>query len=631
MPRVYVSKSEKPYKRYDPLILAEAVETYKSGNKSLAEIAKHFNITKSVLHRHITRKVGSQGGQRALSDEAEQYIIKYINICSEWGYPLDTYDLRTIIKGYLDRMGTEIRRFKNNFPGVDYIEGFLKRHKQEISARISQNIKRSRAAVSPQVIEEYFTELQNSLKDVPLSNILNYDESNLADDPGKKKVLTKRGVKYPERVMNHTKSSTSLMMAASADGTLLPCYVVYKSSNLYNTWTTNGPPNCRYNRTNSGWFDGNTFEDWVESVAIPHFNRKPGKKILIGDNLSSHLSVELVKKCQEHDIHFVFLPPNSTHLTQPLDIAFFRPMKMAWRDILFTWKKSEGRIMPTIPKNVFPKLLKKLIEKMEPNTKQNILAGFRKAGISPLNKDIVLSRLPGNNLRQEFCMEEKEAIDESVLLLLQEMRYGPQNTKNIRKSKKINVIPGKSVQDSSDYLEGDISNTDSQKEDQSQTKNKNAILEGKENQIPDQRLKSKAKGKKSKPKKYNNKLNKDAEEKEREILQDKQILKEQQNLYIDATNIENIPIILEENLTEEYFLTDITDYREKNIQQPRIRIISDEPIKLKPGDDQLKSPPSPNHLTGTVEPQPGTSGLRRQRFYKDDMEIFRDLMGSDED
>lgn len=85
MPRVYVSKSEKPYKRYDPLILAEAVETYKSGNKSLAEIAKHFNITKSVLHRHITRKVGSQGGQRALSDEAEQYIIKYINICSEWG------------------------------------------------------------------------------------------------------------------------------------------------------------------------------------------------------------------------------------------------------------------------------------------------------------------------------------------------------------------------------------------------------------------------------------------------------------------------------------------------------------------------------------------------------------------
>ncbi|CAG4981891.1 unnamed protein product [Parnassius apollo] len=182
----------------------------------------------------------SQGGQRALSDEAEKYIIKYINICSEWGYPFDTYDLRIIIKRYLDRVGIEVKKFKNNLPGVVYIECFLKRHKKEISERISQNIKRSRAAVSPQIIEEYFRQLENSLKDVPLCNIVNYDESNLADDPGKKKVLTKRGVKYLERVMNHTKSSTSLMMAAFADGTLLPCYVVYKAGNLYNTWTTNG-------------------------------------------------------------------------------------------------------------------------------------------------------------------------------------------------------------------------------------------------------------------------------------------------------------------------------------------------------------------------------------------------------
>ncbi|PZC80148.1 hypothetical protein B5X24_HaOG215370 [Helicoverpa armigera] len=121
--------------------------------------------------------------------------------------------------------------------------------------------------------------LENSTMGVPLSNIVNYDESNLADDPGKR-VFTKRAVKYPESVMNHTKSSTSLKLAASADGILLSCYVVYKATHLYNTWTTNGPPNCRYNRTSSGCFNGNTFED---------FNSKTGKKILIGDNLSSHL------------------------------------------------------------------------------------------------------------------------------------------------------------------------------------------------------------------------------------------------------------------------------------------------------------------------------------------------------
>lgn len=67
---MYISKSTKPYKRYDPLILKTAIETYETGNKSLVEIAKQFNIAKSVLHRHVTRTMKSQGGQRALSDEA---------------------------------------------------------------------------------------------------------------------------------------------------------------------------------------------------------------------------------------------------------------------------------------------------------------------------------------------------------------------------------------------------------------------------------------------------------------------------------------------------------------------------------------------------------------------------------
>lgn len=111
-----------------------------------------------------------------------------------------------------------------------------------------------------------------------MCNTINYDETNLSDDPGKIKVITKRGKKYPERVMNHSKASTSLMMAAAADGTLLPCYVVYKSQHLYESWVQQGPADCRYNRTISGWFDAVTFNDWVHTIAIPYFENKAGKK-----------------------------------------------------------------------------------------------------------------------------------------------------------------------------------------------------------------------------------------------------------------------------------------------------------------------------------------------------------------
>lgn len=55
-----------------------------------------------------------------------------------------------------------------------------------------QNIKRSRAAVSP---EEYFDKLGKTIDGVPSSHILNYDETNLSDDPGKSRMLFKRGTK----------------------------------------------------------------------------------------------------------------------------------------------------------------------------------------------------------------------------------------------------------------------------------------------------------------------------------------------------------------------------------------------------------------------------------------------------
>ena len=70
---------------------------------------------------------------------------------------------------------------------------------------------------------------------------MNYDETNISNDPGRKKVIFKRGTKYPERIINSSKTSTSVMYAGCADGTILPPYVVYKATHMYNTWTTGSP------------------------------------------------------------------------------------------------------------------------------------------------------------------------------------------------------------------------------------------------------------------------------------------------------------------------------------------------------------------------------------------------------
>lgn len=112
------------------------------------------------------------------------------------------------------------------------------------------------------------------------------------------------------------------MMCGNAIGEILPPYVVYKAKDLWENWTLHGPKGCRYNATISGWFDAHIiFTDWFNKTLLRHPKKKPGKKVIIGDNLSSHLTPYVIDQCKKENFYFVCLPPNSTHLTQPLDVA----------------------------------------------------------------------------------------------------------------------------------------------------------------------------------------------------------------------------------------------------------------------------------------------------------------------
>lgn len=445
MTRIYKSDPHgKQYKKISVSVMETAKRAVLVNKMSIRGAAKKYNIPYSVLQRHIKNKnLKQQGGQTVLTPQEEASITERLKICAEWGYPLNLMGLRLIIKTYLDSQGRTIKIFKENMPGREFAEGFLKRHKEQIAERFCQNIKRSRAATSPQIINDYFDNLEDSIRDIPPSHIINYDETNLCNDPGRSKIITKRGCKYPERIMNQTKSAVSVMFAASGDGVLLPCYVVYKAKHLYNTWLEGGPKGTRYNCTASGWFDSITFTDWVKTVAIPYLKKMDGEKVLIGDNLQSHLSLEAIELCMKYNIRFVFLPKNSTHLTQPLDVCFFRPLKAGWRKVLTKWKQGPGMKEASLPKTVFPSLLLKLYKEIETNSSNNIKSGFSKAGIIPLNRNQVLKMLPQDPQLDEENMER--SVDGSFLHILRQMRYD-ETPKVVRKRQRVQVEAGKSIQ-----------------------------------------------------------------------------------------------------------------------------------------------------------------------------------------
>lgn len=185
------------------------------------------------------------------------------------------------------------------------------------------------------------------------------------------------------------------------------------------------------------------FEDWFFKTAVPYFDglHNDHRRIIIGDNVASHLSFRVLQFCLKNNINFVFLPPNATHLCQPLDVAYFRPLKRAWSNTLGEWNQRNNGC---VPKHIFPRLLKKTLVSIETRSVQNMKSGFKASGIYPLNKNAVLRKLPDNVGSIEKIANT--SFSEQLIIMFKEERFGKEGERNIpRKRRLIDVQPGSSV------------------------------------------------------------------------------------------------------------------------------------------------------------------------------------------
>ena len=112
------------------------------------------------------------------------------------------------------------------------------------------------------------------------------------------------------------------------------------------------------------------------------------KILLILDNHGSHTITEFTSFCIDHDIVLLWMPPHSSHMLQPLDVACFGPLKQAFS------KQNQNLIRNHIfhiNKSTFMDAFKAAY--FQSITPQNIQAGFRGSGLHPFNPEAVLSKL----------------------------------------------------------------------------------------------------------------------------------------------------------------------------------------------------------------------------------------------
>lgn len=420
MVRTYKKKSDTM--EYTEEDVARALLAIESGD-SLRVAAARFKIPATSLYQRYvgrSRSPGKIGRKTALLRAEELALAQNLAALGDRGMAFDISELRDFVKSYLDKHHRVIEQFQDNKPGYDWARGFLNRNRHILSHRMCQNISRKRAAISERDVGEYFERLRTTLEGVPAANIINYDETNLTDDPKGKLQIFRRGIKHAERIINTTKSSTSIMFAVTAAGDVLQPYVVYKAERLQQAWILGGHMGTIYNRTSSGWFDSEVFQDWFNKVILRYCSSLPPDepKVLLGDNLLSHYNNQVADLCMQHNIRLTFIPANSTHFLQPLDVSVYGPLKVQWRKIITAWKEGEGRHMACMPKWAVAPLLLSLMESMDDKWDPLAKAGFKACGIHPFNPTHVLSKM--RKLPQDLA--EGNLVSPHLLTYLQDKR-----------------------------------------------------------------------------------------------------------------------------------------------------------------------------------------------------------------
>jgi len=208
------------------------------------------------------------GRPQELDKTVEEALVKCLEICASFNYPMRKKDLQELIQAYCLQHSMKTR-WEDDLPGKTWIKNFRRRWAHWIKFSKPTNIKRSRAAVSPRQVRDFFMRMGPNLEGVSRYHIFNYDESPFQDNPAAEDAFCAGGTKCFEIIQNHSKTTFSVMFCCAASGDMLPPMVVFKcpTGGVYPCWGQGGPEGTVYAATKSGWFDMETFNMWFKEVS----------------------------------------------------------------------------------------------------------------------------------------------------------------------------------------------------------------------------------------------------------------------------------------------------------------------------------------------------------------------------
>lgn len=404
-----VISSSRPlvYREYTQDSLDAALSAVERGT-SIRHAATLHGVPKSTLQDHASGRVSrlaKSGPKPYLSIAEEEELVSFLIKCSRIGYPHTRLQVISIVQQVVDSKYSDSKYSDSKYSDPPTVthgwwERFVQRH-PNLSLRTPAPLSFVRAmATDNECLNQYFDLLQKTLKDNDIfdkaTSIFNCDESGLPLNPKSQKVVVEAGSKNPHHLTGSTKNQITVLACSSAAGYALPPFVVFDRKNLNLKLTEGEVPGTVYGLSSNGWMNSELFTEWFKGHFL-YYAPASRPLLLLLDGHKSHYCPEFIRAAALEGVLIFTLPPNTTHICQPLDKGPFSPLKMHWKKVVQDFiLKHRGRC---VTRYDFSALFADAWSKAM--TMKNITAGFRVTGIYPFNREAVL-------VKKEFTQFQPE-------------------------------------------------------------------------------------------------------------------------------------------------------------------------------------------------------------------------------
>ena len=383
--------------------IQEGLNGLKNGRfQSVRHAARELNISRGTLQHRFNGRVSrsiSHSEAQALTSAEEDELVRWITQLTITGYPPRHDTLwsmaETIRKRRIPLLtnGTP-NLFEYQLLGKDWMKLFLKRH-TELKTRIGRAIDAARVKdTSKEALMIWFNAFQQTIqeKEILPENTYNFDESGFSI--GKieaSRVIINSRIRQKYQAQPGRQEWVSVIECIGADGTSIPPLVIFKGENLSQQWIpADISEDWKFACNTRGWTSNIHGLEWLIRCFDPVTREKAGGKTraLICDGHESHVTGDFIEYCRNNNIELLLLVPHSSHMTQPLDVAIFGPLKKAMAAELHGLIQTEvARIQKAEWLSAYTKAHARTF------TSWNIHSAFSGAGLIPFCPNKVIRRI----------------------------------------------------------------------------------------------------------------------------------------------------------------------------------------------------------------------------------------------